>query len=117
MNVRDMMNRTPVKLGRSGLLGEALELMAQQKERHVVVVDESERVVGIVSDRDLAMYYDPQNMTPERWNEAKVEQLMSTDPVCIGSGDVPRGQDRRVAETCHRRPTLAVSHFVVLSRR
>lgn len=86
MEVRDIMNQNPARMRSDGLLGAALAMMAEQKERHVVIVDEHTRVIGIVSDRDLAMYYDPVNMTSEKWAAATVEQIMTRDPVCIGSG-------------------------------
>ena len=85
MLVRDMMNPSPATVSPSDKLGRALKIMAELKERHVGVVDETERVVGIVSDRDLAMFYDPVNMTEGKWDEAVVSQIMSDDLMMIGS--------------------------------
>lgn len=85
MNVSQIMNTSPGRIAPKERLRRALDMMAEEKGRHVVVLDDVERVVGILSDRDLAMYYDPVNMTEERWDEATVEQLMSPDPICIGS--------------------------------
>ena len=86
MEVRDIRNRNAARMASDGLLGAALEMMADLKARHVVIVDQLTRVIGIVSDRDLAMYYDPVNMTAEKWAAATVKQIMTPDPVCIGSG-------------------------------
>lgn len=85
MNVGDIMNRNPGKVGVEDTLATALKVMAEEKNRHVVVIKDPGDVVGILSDRDLAMYYDPVNMTPERWEQAKVSDLMSRDPISIGS--------------------------------
>lgn len=85
MLVRDMMNRSPGTIAPEATLADALQLMAEKKNRHLVVVD-SDSVVGILSDRDLAMYYDPDGMTEERWKKAKVRTLMAAHPVTIGSG-------------------------------
>ena len=85
MLVRDMMNRNPGRIAPDATLAEALQLMAEKKNRHLVVVLRSE-VVGILSDRDLAMVYDPDGMTEERWKQAQVRQVMTEKPVTIGSG-------------------------------
>jgi len=85
MLVRDLMNTTPGTLGPDATLHEALHQMAEKKNRHLVVV-EGTAVVGILSDRDLALYYDPEGMTAERWKQVQVRQIMSDDPVTIGSG-------------------------------
>lgn len=85
MLVRDLMNRAPGTLSPDATLDEALHQMAEKKNRHLVVVEGTE-VVGILSDRDLALYYDPEGMTAERWKQVQVRQIMSDDPVTIGSG-------------------------------
>ena len=85
MLVRDMMNRSPGTIAPEATLADALQLMAEKKNRHLVVVERDE-VVGILSDRDLALYYDPDGMTEERWRQAKVRTIMTADPVTIGSG-------------------------------
>ena len=85
MLVSDLMNDKPLTLGRGASLAEALDLMAREKNRHVVVVEEG-AVVGILSDRDLALFYDPVQMTQERWRQASVGQLMTPDPITVGSG-------------------------------
>lgn len=86
MIVRDLMNPSPATIAPEANLSQALDVMAQRRARHVVVLSEEGNVVGIVSDRDLAMYYDPVNMTEARWQQATVRQVMSAQPVTIGSG-------------------------------
>jgi len=85
MLVRDMMNRNPGQIAPDATLAAALQLMADKKNRHLAVVFGDE-VVGILSDRDLAMVYDPDGMTEDRWQGAKVRQVMTEKPVTIGSG-------------------------------
>lgn len=85
MLVRDLMNKKPPKLPPGATLADALDTMAREKNRHVVVVDGAQ-VVGIVSDRDLAMFYDPAGMTRERWQKSTVGQLMTPNPISVGSG-------------------------------
>lgn len=85
MNVADIMNRNPARVQMDDTLSTALRIMVEQKTRHVVVMKEPDDVAGIVTDSDLAMYYDPVKMTPERWEQMKVSQLMTARPVSIGS--------------------------------
>lgn len=85
MLVRDMMNRSPGTITPEATLADALQLMAEKKNRHLIVVQRDE-VIGILSDRDLALYYDPDGMTEERWKQAKVRTIMTANPVTIGSG-------------------------------
>ena len=85
MKVSDFMNTSPAHVSMEDTLDKALKVMAARKTGHVVVMKDGEDVAGILSDRDLAMYYDPENMTGERWAQAKVSQLMTAHPVSIGS--------------------------------
>jgi acetoin utilization protein AcuB len=85
MMVSDFMNPSPATVSEDATLAETLGVMAAQKKRHVVVMQGEEDVAGIVSDSDLAMYYDPVSMTPDKWQQMKVSQMMSPDPVTIGS--------------------------------
>ena len=86
MIVREMMNPNPAKISPEESLAKALEEMGTTKTRHLVVVTASGEVIGIISDSDLAMFYDPVEMPPEKWNSANVSQLMTSAPVTIGSG-------------------------------
>lgn len=79
------MNSDPVTIPQDADLSVALEIMGARNIRHIVVVNDSEKVVGIISDRDMAMFYDPIKMTEERWTKSSVKELMSKDPVSIGS--------------------------------
>lgn len=85
MNVSDFMNTEPATVPDTATLDEVLTIMADHKNRHVMVLQGPGDVVGIISDRDLAMFYDPVSMTPEKWREMTAARLMSPDPVTIGS--------------------------------
>lgn len=87
MIVRDIMNQAPGTIRPNATLADALQLMADRKARHLVVIDpEATQVIGILSDRDMAMYYDPNGMTEARWQQANVDQIMTKSPITIGSG-------------------------------
>ena len=42
-------------------------------------------MVGILSDQDMSMVYDPWQMTETRWKTITVKEVMSPNPVTIGS--------------------------------
>lgn len=51
--VRDVMTKDVVTIDPSAPIGTALTVMATQRVRHLPVVDDDERLVGVVSERDL----------------------------------------------------------------
>ncbi len=85
MLVRELMSTNVATVAPQDNLAHALRLMAEQKHRHLVVVDEDGLVVGIVSDRDLALAYHPEEMSPGRWEGILVQRIMTAAPVTIGS--------------------------------
>ena len=85
MRVRDLMNTEPAVIPPEQGLDKGLALMADRKNRHLMVVDEASNVVGILSDQDMSMVYDPWQMTETRWKTITVKEVMSPNPVTIGS--------------------------------
>ncbi|MBI4591524.1 MAG: CBS domain-containing protein [Candidatus Rokubacteria bacterium] len=53
MRVRDAMTPDPLTIDPEAPLGTAMEVMRTKALRHLPVVDETGRLVGIVTDRDL----------------------------------------------------------------
>ena len=51
--VRDLMSRPVKTVGPTSALREVIRLMEEEHIRHVAVVDENERLVGLVSHRDV----------------------------------------------------------------
>ncbi len=49
------MNRNPATVSPQANLSEALELMAERKLRHIVIMESDAYVLGILSDQDLAL--------------------------------------------------------------
>jgi len=86
MLVKNFMNASPAVIESDANLSAALKMMAERKNRHLIILDDTKAVTGILSDRDLALFYDPIKMTQERWDEVKVSQIMAKNPVTIGSG-------------------------------
>jgi len=84
MLVSDLMKSNPANVESNATLGVALKKMAEHNCRHLAVVNGA-NVAGILSDRDLALFYDPASMTEQRWEEGKVSDLMTKNPTTIGS--------------------------------
>lgn len=53
LRVRDAMTRAPLTVTPEAPLGVALGLMGEHEIRHVPVVDQGGRLVGMITDRDL----------------------------------------------------------------
>ena len=54
MRVKDLIDRTPVTVGRETPVLEARRMMLERRVRHLLVT-EHERLVGIVTDRDIRL--------------------------------------------------------------
>ena len=54
--VKEMMTRDPVTVTQSATLGEVEQLMQRKAIRHIPVVDEQNRILGIVSHRDILRF-------------------------------------------------------------
>jgi CBS domain-containing protein len=79
--VRDWMTRAPLAVGPEAPLHQVARLMRQARIRHVVVV-EGDRLVGIVSDRDvrgLRLEDEPQ-LGPD----TPVRRVMTEEPFVVG---------------------------------
>jgi CBS domain-containing protein len=53
MNVADVMTRNPMTIDPEAPVGTAVAVMAEERMRHLPVVDAGGALVGIVTDRDL----------------------------------------------------------------
>ena len=85
MLVRDLMTTDPVTVTPQTSLADGLQRMANRRVRHLLVLDGDGNVVGIVSDRDLALFYDPDGIAPDSWQQVEISRLMTSKPVTIGS--------------------------------
>lgn len=88
MLVRDVMTRDPVTVGPEEPIGAALELMRVGRFRHLPVV-EGDRLVGIITDRDLRLATNSPLVLREKWysdfilESIKVKACMTSDPVTV----------------------------------
>lgn len=77
--VAEVMTRNVITTAPDHSVQEAITLVARHRFRHLLVVAEEHRLVGVISDRDLLrfMIRDPQ------WGEAAVAEVMRTNPVTV----------------------------------
>jgi CBS domain-containing protein len=78
--IRDVMQPDPIQIRPDGALHRVLELLIENQISGLPVVDETGRLVGVVTEKDLLkIFYEPDART--------VESLMSRDPVSISADD------------------------------
>lgn len=75
----DVMTKDAMTLSPEQSFAEAVALMANQSFRHILIVDEDERLHGVVSDRDVLRAL---ARTPN-WNNKSISEIMTTDPITV----------------------------------
>jgi acetoin utilization protein AcuB len=73
------MSRAPVCAQLDLLLPAAVQLMAQNDIRHLPVLDGA-KVVGVVSERDLAV---AESLVPKDWEDFPLAEAMTPEPYCV----------------------------------
>lgn len=89
MLARDIMTTSPICVTIRTRLGEAIEVMHENDIRHLPVL-EGERLVGILSDRDLRALWDPAldvRVGDGRVYDRRVSDFMSSDLITIAEED------------------------------
>ena len=84
MQVQHLMTASPLTCGPRAMLADAAALMWQGDCGIVPVVDESNRVLGVITDRDICIATWSQNRTP---SQIPVRELMHGEPVTCGPTD------------------------------
>jgi len=83
-SIKDLMTLTPQFCSRNETLKEVAEKMARNNIGSLPVLDESQKVIGMITDRDIAMAI-ARNKNPA--NEVKVNEIMSTEVHSIKQDD------------------------------
>jgi acetoin utilization protein AcuB len=81
MNAIEIMTRVPVTVSPAHTVGEVLGLLYEREVRHIPVVDE-DRLVGMISDRDLRVLLGPRfelGMGGSSVLDKPIGPLMSSD--------------------------------------
>jgi CBS domain-containing protein len=77
--VDEVMTDSVMALQLSATFGDAVSLMASQQVRHSVVVDEQNRIKGVISDRDVLRAL---ARTPD-WKSKPVSDIMTHEPFVV----------------------------------
>ncbi|HEY3114668.1 MAG TPA: CBS domain-containing protein [Gemmatimonadaceae bacterium] len=99
MRARDIMTRNPECCRRDDTAREAARVMRDQDCGSVPIVDEGGRVVGIVTDRDLAI----RGIAAGKDVNTKLNDLMTPVAVTCGQDDDLRDVEQKMAELQVRR--------------
>jgi len=91
--VRDFMTKDPVTLRDDDLLRQAVEIVMVRRIRHIPVLDRGDRLVGIVTDRDVqgTLPSPLSAAAPEEYEAlletTPLERIMTRDVVTVGPDD------------------------------
>jgi CBS domain-containing protein len=104
MIVEDLITRSPVTVVRGDSVAEAAQQMKEGDVGSAVVLDEGGDVVGIVTDRDIAVRLVAEDLAAET---TPVDDIMTLMPLCIRRGmDVEQALKKMEIHGVRRIPVL-----------
>jgi len=77
--VADVMTKGVITLNPNNSFAKAVELMATGNFRHLVIADEEQKVLGVISDRDI---FRCQSRIAE-WQVKQVGEVMTSQPITV----------------------------------
>ena len=88
MFVSRSMTRKVITVDQEASILDAQELMAQNKIRHLPIIEADQKLIGIVTDRDIRSalpyrYFDAPDSEREKIRALKVKDIMTRDPISI----------------------------------
>ena len=88
MFVSRSMTRNVITVDQDAGILDAQELMAQNNIRHLPIIDDDQKLIGIVTDRDIRSalpyrFFDAQQTEREKIGRLKVKDIMTADPISI----------------------------------
>lgn len=90
MKVVDVMTRDPMTLAPTETVGQADEVMTQNRFRQIPIVTKKE-LVGIVTDRDVRSFLSgsllANSQDRDRAFNTPVQEIMTTDPITVSPDD------------------------------
>jgi len=113
MKIREIMQSKVVAVTEDTLAKDAFESMRSRRFRHLPVVNKENRLVGIVSDRDIlniAVMFEKRPNSPEQYligDEVKVREIMTAEPTTVSpDDDVGRAVDTMLSLTVSGLPVV-----------
>ncbi|CAB1079801.1 CBS domain containing membrane protein [Alkalispirochaeta odontotermitis] len=88
MFVSRSMTRNVITVDQEAGILDAQELMADNKIRHLPIIDNNQQLIGVVTDRDIRSalpyrFYDAPQTEREKISRLKVKDIMTKDPISI----------------------------------
>lgn len=99
MKARDIMTAGPACCAPEDSIGDVARIMRDSDCGAVPVVDDAQRLVGIVTDRDLAV----RGLARGKGEDSRVSEVMTAGPSCCRPNDDVRDVESRMAERQVRR--------------
>lgn len=99
MRARDIMTRDPEVCRREDTARRAAEIMRDKDCGVIPVVDEARRIIGIVTDRDIAVRVVAAGKNPE----TRLNEVMTAGAKCCSADDDLRDVEHKMAELQVRR--------------
>jgi CBS domain-containing protein len=109
MKVRDVMRREPCVCGPENHLAKVGRVMAEAGCGFLPVIGDEDRVVGVITDRDLALAVATRDRKP---SEIQVRQVMSGEVYSCGPDDDVRDALKVMRERKVRRLPVMDSHHL-----
>lgn len=104
MKVQDVMTKNPSTVTPDALASEAARIMKRDDVGLVPVIDDSRRLIGVVTDRDLAVRI----VAEGRDAQTRVSDIMSADGLatCRADEEVDRVMETMASEQVRRVPIV-----------
>lgn len=113
MKIRELMQSKVVAVSQDTLAKDAYETMRSRRFRHLPVVNKENRLLGIVSDRDIlniAVMLEKRPNSPEEYligDNVKIRDIMTTEPTTVSpDDDVGRAVDVMLSLTISGLPVV-----------
>ena len=99
LTVADVMTTTPNHIPSTMSALELVKMFHAKQFRHLLVTDELDRLVGVVSDRDVISCFSPGRQTSKaELDGITAEWLMSRDVITVSPKDLLVGATRRMLD-------------------
>ncbi len=120
MNIDSIMLTNIQTVSMDHTLAEIRENLKESGLHHIMVVSEEERLIGIISDRDVSSSISPHVGTINETNrdretlKKKAHQIMTRDPVTIGKGaSIPAAAHRILTTPGSCLPVVDIQNKVI----
>jgi len=95
MNVRDAMTKAPARCTPGLNLGAAVEILWNENSGMLPIVDEHERVISVITDRDICIALGTRNRLP---GEIAVGDVATREAICCSSDEDVRSALAKMIE-------------------